>query len=63
MEDQTNKVALITGGSKGIGFGIAEALLKAGYKVAITSRNQESADEAEFAGTGCSGCGLQMGPA
>ena len=41
-----NKVALITGASKGIGFGIAEALLKQGIKVAITSRSQASADEA-----------------
>lgn len=41
-----NKVALITGGSKGIGFGIAEALLRDGFKVAITSRSQESADSA-----------------
>ena len=40
------KVALITGGSKGIGYGIAEALLKDGYKVAITSRTQESVDKA-----------------
>jgi len=40
------KVALITGGSKGIGYGIAEALLKEGYKVAITSRSQKNADEA-----------------
>lgn len=40
------KVALITGGSKGIGYGIAEALLKEGYRVAITSRSQEGADEA-----------------
>ncbi|MFQ3212577.1 MAG: 3-oxoacyl-[acyl-carrier protein] reductase [Marivirga sp.] len=46
MQDIKNKVFLITGGSKGIGFGIAEALLAKGCKVAITSRSQESADKA-----------------
>lgn len=46
MENNINKVILITGGSKGIGYGIAEALLKEGHKVAITSRSQEAADEA-----------------
>lgn len=46
MQNLTDKVALITGASKGIGFGIAEALLKLGVKVVITSRSQESADEA-----------------
>lgn len=40
------KTALITGGSKGIGYGIAEVLIKEGIKVAITSRTQENADEA-----------------
>ena len=42
----SKKVALITGGSKGIGFGIAEALLKNGYQVAITARTIESANTA-----------------
>ena len=41
-----SKVAYITGGSKGIGLGIAEALVKEGYRVAITSRHQQDLDEA-----------------
>ncbi len=46
MQNINNKIALITGGTKGIGYGIAEALLKAGMKVAITSRNADAAAEA-----------------
>ena len=30
------RTALITGGTKGIGLGVAEMLIKEGYKVAIT---------------------------
>jgi NAD(P)-dependent dehydrogenase (short-subunit alcohol dehydrogenase family) len=40
------KTALITGGSKGIGYGIAESLIKDGWCVAITGRSQTSLDEA-----------------
>ncbi|ARK12553.1 SDR family oxidoreductase [Fibrivirga algicola] len=40
------RTALVTGGSKGIGYGVAEALIKAGVKVAVTSRSQEAADKA-----------------
>ncbi|MEZ0541045.1 SDR family oxidoreductase [Fibrella arboris] len=40
------RTALITGGSKGIGYGVAESLVKSGVKVAITSRSQEAADKA-----------------
>jgi len=43
---ETIKTALITGGSKGIGYGIAEALIRDGIRVAITSRSQQNADEA-----------------
>ncbi|MEL6389541.1 MAG: SDR family oxidoreductase [Bacteroidota bacterium] len=38
--DIQGKVALITGGSKGIGLSIAESILAKGGKVALTSRNQ-----------------------
>lgn len=38
-----NKVAYITGGSKGIGYEIARALLNMGMRVAFTSRNEETA--------------------
>jgi len=41
-----SKVAYITGGSKGIGLGIAESLLTEGYKVAITARTQKAIDAA-----------------
>ncbi|HEX9856717.1 MAG TPA: SDR family NAD(P)-dependent oxidoreductase, partial [Paracoccaceae bacterium] len=32
-------IALITGGQQGIGLGIAEALVAAGYRVALASRS------------------------
>src|SRR5688572_7408568 len=46
MSSLENKVAYITGGSKGIGLGIAKVLLNNGMRVAITSRNLQAAKEA-----------------
>jgi len=40
------KTALVTGGSKGIGYGVAETLLKMGFRVAITSRSTSAAEKA-----------------
>ena len=43
----TIKVAFITGGTKGIGYGIAEVLIKEGIRVAFTGRSEEAVKEAE----------------
>ena len=39
-------IAIVTGGSRGIGRGVAEALLEKGWKVWICSRSQDSVDRA-----------------
>jgi NAD(P)-dependent dehydrogenase (short-subunit alcohol dehydrogenase family) len=46
MNNLKDKVAYITGGSKGIGLGIARKLVNSGVRVAITSRSIESAKSA-----------------
>ncbi|PTM97084.1 SDR family oxidoreductase [Streptomyces spinosirectus] len=42
----SGKAALVTGASRGIGYGVAEALVARGDRVAITGRNEEALKEA-----------------
>lgn len=43
--DLTGKVAIVTGGTKGIGYGIVMALAYYGAKVVVTSRHQDDCDK------------------
>jgi len=49
-----NKMSMITGGSKGIGFGIAKTLAEAGSDIVLVARDKTNLDRAreELAGTG-----------
>jgi NAD(P)-dependent dehydrogenase (short-subunit alcohol dehydrogenase family) len=45
-QPDSDRVALVTGASRGIGYGIAEALVARGDRVTITGRNEDTLKEA-----------------
>lgn len=65
MPDLKGKVAVVTGGSKGIGRAIAAALVGAGADVVLCSRDGSQAERAaaEIAKAGTEGNGLEAGRA
>lgn len=59
--DLSDKVAIVTGSSQGIGKSIAQGLAEQGAKVVVSSRKQESVDAvaAEFKAIGYEAVGIQ----
>jgi len=47
VAEDRKRIAIVTGGSRGIGRGIAEALLRDGWRVRFCSRNPHSVEEAQ----------------
>ncbi|MEV6897889.1 glucose 1-dehydrogenase [Amycolatopsis sp. NPDC051372] len=60
MTDLTGRVALVTGGTRGIGLATARALVEAGATVVLTSRDEGRAKEAAEAAGAAAGLALDV---
>lgn len=62
IDNLQGRTVVVTGGSRGIGRGMAEALAQAGARVVVTARSADDADAAAQAiGFGAMGCAFEAG--